>query len=247
MIFDLQSLKGADILANLLTGFKRADSEASRVLLLDILLNGHSLDEIEMIEEVNEHTPFAGMDMQIRRVYGLTREAIDVRAIYQERSSIVIPVICSLQTFEMQTVSDVVYCHKPKGSENPLKIHDLGVISSHMVITSDTVISSKKARGLDECEYGFASFMEYVLKGSFELENWRVEYDDEDKTFEIYYRSTKGNNSTLVFQSVEYNKDATFSLVLYLIKKVYAEMVARNVEFTPDWFTVERWIREKGR
>ncbi len=234
-------------LENTFTRFKRADSETSRVLLLDILLNGYSLEEVEKIEEVTEHIPFAGFERKILRVYGLTKEAIDTRAINKERAEILTPIVCSLQSFEMTTISDVVYCHKPKGNEQPLKIHDLGVISSHMVITPDAVISSKRARTLDECEYGFDSFMEYVLNGEFEIGNWKVIYDDDDKRFEIYYRSEKGNNTELVYQSVEYSKDATFSLVLYLIKKVNAELVAKNAEFKPDWFIVERWVREKGK
>ena len=157
------------------------------------------------------------------------------------------PIICSMQSFEISTDSDVVYCHKAKGDEYPLKIHDLGIISPYMVITPDVVISSKAARPLNECEYGFTSFMEYILNNGFEISNWSVQYKEDEKLFEIYYTSKKGGNKELVFQSVEYGKEATFALVLYLIKKVYAELVRKNEKFTPDWFTVERWVREKGR
>lgn len=227
--------------------FKRADSDVKRVLLLDILLNGYSLEDIEKIEEVTEHRPFAGFNRKVVRVFGLTKEAIDVKELYAERDNMIKPTICSLQSFEVSTVSDVVYCHKAKGSEYPLKIHDLGIIASEMVITEDIVISPKKARNLDECEYGFTSFMEYVLNNKFEIDGWNVSYDESNKLFEIYYTSKKGGNKELVYQSEEYGKDATFALVLYLIRKVYAELVRRNEKFTPDWFTVERWVREKGR
>lgn len=232
---------------NTFTRFKRADTDITSVLLLDILLNGYRLEEIEKIEEVAEHRPFAGFNRKIRRVYGVTKEAMDVRAICKERASIVTPTICSLQSYEISTVSDVVYCHKAKDDKTPLKIHDLGIISPHMVITSDTVISSKKARVIDDCEYGFTSFMDYVLYGKFDIANWKVVYDDIDKEFNIYYTSTNSNNTLLVYQSEEYGKDATFSLVLYLIKKVYAELVRKDEKFTPDQFIVERWVREKGR
>lgn len=227
--------------------FKKADSDVRRVLLLDILLNGYSLENIEKIEQVTEHRPFAGFNRKVVRVFGLTKEAIDVKEIYAERDSMIKPIICSMQSFEVSTDSDVVYCHKAKGDEYPLKIHDLGIISPYMVITPDVVISSKAARPLNECEYGFTSFMEYILNNGFEISNWSVQYKEDEKLFEIYYTSKKGGNKELVFQSVEYGKEATFALVLYLIKKVYAELVRKEEKFTPDWFTVERWVREKGR
>lgn len=232
----------------ILSGFRRADTELNRVLLLDILLGNYSVEEIEKVEEVTNHAPFAGVDRKRVRVYGLTKEAINVQEIYKERESILTPTICSIQNYETCTVSDVAYCHKAKSSDKPLKIHDLGVISAHMVITPDTVISSKKARPCTECEYGFVSFMEYVLYGHFELDKWKVSYNEAKKEFTIYYTSKNESGietSELVYQSIEYSKDATFALVLYLIKKVYAN--TENMEITSDWFTVERWVREKGR
>lgn len=231
-----------------LSGFRRADTELNRVLLLDILLGNYSVEEIEKVEEVTNHAPFAGIDRKRVRVYGLTKEAINVQEIYKERESILTPTICSIQNYEMCTVSDVAYCHKAKTSEKPLKIHDLGIISPHMVITPDTVISSRKARPCTECEYGFVSFMDYVLYGHFELDKWKVSYNEAKKEFTIYYTSKNESGietAELVYQSIEYSKDATFALVLYLIKKVHANM--ENMEITSDWFTVERWVREKGR
>jgi len=232
------------------SGFKRADKEVNRVLLLDILLNGHSLEEIEKVEEVTEHYPFAGINRKVVRVYGLTREAIDVQEIYKERANIIAPTLCSLQTYEMCSTSDTAYWHKSRNESQPLTIHDLGVISRYMVITPEVVVSSKKAKTITEdCEYGFTSFMEYIINGSFKIGNWFVEYDNKNKKFSIYYTSTIGSaNTELVYQSEEYNKDATFSLVLYLIKKVYADIIENEKEeFKSDCFIVERWIREKGK
>ncbi len=228
------------------TQFKRADVELNRVLLLDLLLNGYSVEQIEKVEVIEKHEPFAGIDRKTVRVYGLTREAVDSKIFYQERESILTPTICSIQSYEMCTVSDIAYYHKAKGSEKPLKIHDLGIISPHMVITPDTVISSNKARPYTECEYGFTYFMDYVLYGKFRMGKWEVSYNNKKKEFVIRYNSEDkdGNPSTeLVFQSNERGKDSTFALVLYLIKKVSAEM--ENTQQTADWFVVERWKREK--
>jgi hypothetical protein len=240
--------KAGDKLENImLSGFRRADTELNRVLLLDILLGGYSVEEIEKVEEVTNHAPFAGIDRKRVRVYGLTKEAINVQEIYKERESILTPTICSIQNYETCTVSDVAYCHKAKTSEKPLKIHDLGIISQHMVITPDTVISSKKARPCTECEYGFVSFMDYVLNGHFEIGHWNVTYNEKNREFTIYYTSENESGietAELVYQSIEYSKDATFALVLYLIKKVHENM--ENMEITSDWFTVERWVREKA-
>jgi hypothetical protein len=216
------------------------------VLLLDLLLNGYSVEEIEKVEQITNHTPFAGIDRRTIRVYGLTNEAVDTKVFYKEREEILTPTICSIQSYEMYTVSDVAYCYKAKSSEKPLKIHDLGVISAHMVITPDTVISSNKAKPYTDCEYGFEYFMDYVLNGRFVMDKWEVCYTDSKKEFVIRYTSKdeNGNESTeLVYQSNEYSKDSTFALVLYLIKKVGATM--ENTKITADWFTVERWVREK--
>lgn len=228
------------------TQFKRADIELNRVLLLDLLLNGYSVEEIEKVEKITKHEPFAGIDRKTVRVYGLTREAVDINVFYQERENILTPTICSIQNYEMCTVSDVAYCYKAKDPEKPLKIHDLGVISPHMVITPDTVISSNKARPCTECEYGFTYFMDYVLYGKFSMDKWEVSYSNKKKEFVIQYNSKDkdGNIHTeLIYQSTERSKDSTFALVLYLIKKVSANM--GNTKQTMDCFVVERWKREK--
>lgn len=228
-----------------LSGFKRADKELNRILLLDLLLNGYSIEEIEKVEEVTEHNFFAGEDRKIVRIYALTREAVDIHKIYKERSEILTPTICSLQTYEMNTISDVAYYHKSRGKEHRLRIHDLGIIAQYMVITPEVVISSKKARPISDCEYGFESFMDYVLYGKFEIGNWIVSYNDKNKEFAIRYKSTVGDSVELVYLSCEYSKEATFNLVLYLIRKVY-DVLVEEQEFKPDWFVVERWEREEG-
>ncbi|MCM1231596.1 MAG: hypothetical protein NC489_15875 [Ruminococcus flavefaciens] len=80
----------------LFTKYRKSSSD-TKVLLLYLLLNKYEINQIRQLEETEEDRMFG---LKIRKIYGVTKEYIDVRKIEEEIESIQNPIICSPQSYE---------------------------------------------------------------------------------------------------------------------------------------------------
>ena len=155
------------------------------------------------------------------------------------------PVICSMQSYELYSNTEVIHTYMPKESNKPLYINDMGVISQLMVITEQCVVSSNLAEPVESAkDIGFMYFVDYVLHGECKIGAWEISY--KDKEFSVFYTS-KGSDEQmhkeLLYRALELDQTSTFKLVLYIIKKA-AESIE---EVLPDNFTEETWKLEKNQ
>ena len=135
----------------------RKSENTVRVLLIYLLLNNLNISEKMLVEEVEETRMFG---LKIRKLYGVTDEVVDVRAIENEIESIQNPVICSPLSYEYYNDSPQIYVHTAHSKDSPLWINDMGVISKYMVMTDSCIISSNSANPVGKCEQGLAKISE---------------------------------------------------------------------------------------
>ena len=158
--------------------YKKADGK-SRILLLYLILNNYDLDKVEKVVEVVQPENFG---LEFRRIYGETTEYVDVKAIDAELAKIRVPIICSPQSYEINSTAEIIHAYRPKIPERPLYINDMGVISPMMIITEDCIVSSNIAASVENSkEKGFMYFVDYVLKGECKVGNWVIEYKDKER------------------------------------------------------------------
>jgi hypothetical protein len=201
----------------LFTRYKKTDGD-TKVLLLYLLLNNYDLSQITRYEEAQEDESFG---LKIYKLYGVTKEYIDVARIEQELSEIQCPIICSPLSFEYYSKAPKIYKMTKRIPEKPLYINDLNVISKHMIITEDTVVSANPAKQVGDAENGFMYFYNYVLKDEMSIGKWTVSY--KNKAFDVFYKNTLDASGTstpeLMYRAEEMDKTTTYKLVIYIIKK----------------------------
>lgn len=95
----------------------RKSENTVRVLLIYLLLNNLNISEKMLVEEVEETRMFG---LKIRKLYGVTDEVVDVRAIENEIESIQNPVICSPLSYEYYNDSPQIYVHTAHSKDSPL-------------------------------------------------------------------------------------------------------------------------------
>lgn len=221
--------------------YRRQDNK-ERILLLYLILNKYDLDKVECAVETVQNKMFG---VELRKIYGVTSEFVDVQRIEAELAEIHTPVICSMQSYELYSNTEVIHTYMPKEFNKPLYINDMGVISQLMVITEQCVVSSNLAEPVESAkDIGFMYFVDYVLHGECKIGAWEISY--KDKEFSVFYTS-KGSDEQmhkeLLYRALELDQTSTFKLVLYIIKKA-AESIE---EVLPDNFTEETWKLEKNQ
>lgn len=194
-------------------------TDDTKVLLLYLLLNGYNVRNIRFIEEAEENRDFG---LKVKKLYGITTDYVNIRLIEKEIERIQNPIICSIQSYEYYCDADVIYSYERKGNEEklPLWINDLNIISNTMIISEEAVVSSKRAKPLEDCKNkGFMFFYKYVLEDEFSIGKWKVTY--KDKTFSIFYTSSNPDNkdAMLVFSAIEVDKTSTYKMAIYVIMK----------------------------
>lgn len=217
--------------------YKKADGK-SRVLLLYLILNNYDLDKVEKVIEVVQAEKFG---LEFHRIYGETTEYVDVKGIEAELAKIHAPLICSPQSYEINSTAEIIHTYRASIPERPLYINDMGIISPMMIITEDCIVSSNMAASVENSkEKGFMYFVNYVLRGECQVGNWFITY--KDKELCIYYCSVKDGeeHKELLYQALELDQTSSFKLVLYIISKTVGSMD----EFPPDNFTEETWRLE---
>lgn len=217
--------------------YRKADGK-SRVLLLYLILNNYDLDKVEKVVEVVQPENFG---LEFRRIYGETTEYVDIKGIEAELAKIHAPLICSPQSYEINSTAEIIHAYHARVSEKPLYINDMGVISPLMIITDDCIVSSNMAASVENSkEKGFMYFVDYVLRGECKVGNWLITY--KDKELCIYYCSVKDGDEykELLYQAFELDQTSSFKLVLYIIAKAAGGMD----EFPPDNFIEETWRLE---
>lgn len=226
---------------SLFKNFRQSDGSTTCAMMIDLLLNQYDTSQIERVEVVSETTQGI-MERSSRIMYAFTKEAVDLEKIVSERKEITIPIICSVQSYDMTTDASVFYTYKPfEDDASKFRIDDLGIIAPRMVIAEGLVVSSERAKSFAECEHGFSYFMEYVLHGSFKLGNWEVKYDEETKEYDVFYTFEAHKNTESLYHTKEYDKTGTYQLTLYIIKKACEKMVEDGVEMPSDQYEIERW------
>lgn len=217
--------------------YKRADGK-SRVLLLYLILNNYNLDKVEKVVEVVQPESFG---LEFRRIYGETTEYVDIKGIEAELAQIHAPLICSPQSYEINSTAEIIHTYRARVPEKPLYINDMGIIAPLMIITEDCIVSSNMAASVENSkEKGFMYFADYVLRGECEVGDWLITY--KEKELCIYYCSVKDGEEykELLYQAIELDQTSSFKLVLYIIAKA----AGRMDEFPPDNFVEETWRLE---
>lgn len=216
--------------------YQKSDKN-TKVLLLHILLNNYDLSKVERLVEEEDVREFG---LKIKKVYAITKEYIDAQAISNAVNGIQVPTICSPQSYEYYSDSPVIHSYTPQDESRPLFINDLNVISKVMIITEECIVSSNIARSMIDVEtssLGFMYFYDYVMKSDMRIGKWHITY--EDKVFNIYYLSENNGevNEELLYSAIEIDKNSTYKLVIYVIKKQ-----ARCVEkWLPDNFSEQAY------
>lgn len=217
--------------------YRKADGR-SRILLLYLILNNYDLDKVEKVVEVVQPENFG---LEFHRIYGETTEYVDVKGIEEELDKIHAPIICSPQSYEINSTAEIIHTYRARVPEKPLYINDMGIISTLMIITEDCIVSSNIASPVENSqEKGFMYFVDYVLHGKCKVGDWVIEY--KDKELCIYYCTDKDGemHKELLYQAIELDQTSSFKLVLYIIRKAAGSMD----EFPPDNFTEETWRLE---
>lgn len=200
----------------LFTKYRKSSSD-TKVLLLYLLLNKYEINQIRQLEETEEDRMFG---LKIRKIYGVTKEYIDVRKIEEEIESIQNPIICSPQSYEYYSTSDTIHMYTPE-ENGRLVINDMDVISKIMVITEQCIVSSNIAKKIGDIKnYGFMFFYDYVIKSETKIGKWRMVYNE--KVFSIFYSSKTENgseNEELLYSAIEIDKTSTYKMVIYIIGK----------------------------
>lgn len=218
--------------------YRRQDNK-ERILLLYLILNKYDISKVEYAVETVQNKMFG---VELRKIYGVTSEYVDIQRIENELAEIHVPVICSMQSYELNSNADIIHTYVPKEPNKPLYINDMGVISPFMVITKQCIVSSNLAEPVENTNnIGFMFFVDYVLNGKCVVGNWEITYIN--KEFSIFY-SSKGKDEKihkeLLYRALELDQTSTFKLVLYIVKKV-----AQGVEeIISDNYTEETWKRE---
>lgn len=226
------------------TKYKKSESDI-KILLMYLILNNYDLSKIVTVEEVVQEQMFG---LQFKKIYGITSEYIDVQKIDEEITNIRIPVVCSLQSYEMYSNEEVIYIYRPKEKEKPIYINDMNIISPLMVITENCIVSSGTAKPIEEADNkGFMYFVDYVLKNECNIGNWQITYTTNENhkgnEFCVYYSSKKDGKliKQKLYYALELDKTSTYQIVLYIIGKVAQHME----EFLPDNYEKETWERRK--
>ena len=233
--------RSGEVASTVFSKYKKSDGKM-RVLMIYLLLNDCDLAKVEKVVEIHQSEEFG---RKFSKIYGETTEYIDIRRIEQELASIQTPVICSLQSYEIYSSSEMIYTYTPEFKDKPLYINDMGIISQLMVIDADYIVSSNMAAPLEDSEHqGFMFFVDYVRNGKCEVGDWTITYNS-DREYSVYYNSHDENGQAhqeLLYHAVEIDLSSTFKLTLYIISKVMAKMD----NFISDNFKVDTWLLQKG-
>lgn len=215
----------------------RKTSDSTKILLMYLLLNGYDIKNVEWAEEIEESRMFG---LTIKKIYGITRDYVDVSRIEREIEEIKNPIVCSPLSYEYYSDAQNIYSFSPALPDVPLWINDMDIISSVMIITEDRVVSSSYAYPIedDRCKNkGFMFFYEYVLKEECVVGKWRLQY--KNKVFSVYYISLNNDKEeeVLLYSAIEIDKTSTYKIVIYIISK--ASIVID--EWLPDNFSVQSY------
>ena len=197
----------------------RKSTDNTKILLMHLLLNGFDIRNIEWLEDIEDNRQYG---ITIKKVYGITRDFVDVKKIEQEIEHIQIPLICSPLSYEYYCDAPTIYIYEAELPNVPIWINDMNVISKVMMISDNRVVSSNPAYPLqdDRCHSkGFMYFYEYVLNDDCVIGKWHLTY--KDKVFSIYYSSENKNiTEELLLYSVEgSDKMSSFKMAIYVIKR----------------------------
>lgn len=219
-------------------------SDSTKILLIYLLLNGYDIRNVEYLVEEEESRLFG---LKIKKVYGITKDFVDVRRIEKEIDAIPTPIICSPLSFEYYSDATIIHAYEAELKDNPLWINDLSIISPIMVVSENRVISNNIAKPLAQNdENGFMYFYDYVLKEQSQIGKWRISY--KDKVFSIFYNSPDKNgelHEELLYSAIEIDKTSTYKLVIYIIKK--ASLLIED--WLPDNFVEQTYemVVQNGR
>ncbi len=197
----------------------RLSTDNTKIMLIHLLLNGFDIRNIEWLEDIEDNRQYG---IKIKKVFGITKDFVDVKKIEQEIESIQIPLICSPLSYEYYSDAPTIYIYEAELPNVPLWINDMNVISKVMMISENRVVSSNPAFPLQDerCRSkGFMYFYDYALKDECVIGKWHLTY--RDKVFSIYYNSEYKNISEeLLLYSVEgSDKMSSYKMAIYVITR----------------------------
>lgn len=215
----------------------KKDTNDYKVMLLYLLLNEYSLQNVKYIEEYQD---VKKEGLSINKLYAVTKDFVNVQEIEKEVSETFIPHICSRTMIEHYINEPYIHIYTPNYNNSSLYINDMSVISKFMVIEEDYIISSSVAKDMQSArKTGFMFFYNYVLNNSFKLEQWYVEYNNND--FNVYYYTTKEQKEKLLlFSATNIDKANTYQIVLYIISKISCQ----EKEYKSDNFNIETYVKK---
>lgn len=210
-------------------------TETSKVLLMYLLLNGYSLSHIEHLEEIVEHRNYG---LAFRKIYGVTKDFVDIARMEKEIEDIQNPIICSPKSYEYYADANTIFAYTPSVETAPLCINDLSVISKIMMISENKVISSNYAFPIEDSrcrDKGFMYFYEYVIKSTCEVGKWRILY--KEKELLIFYKSLNHDKVEEIplYYAKGIDKTSTFKMIIYIIRKACLTVD----EWLPDNFDIQ--------
>lgn len=199
----------------------KKSSDCTKILLMYLLLNGYGVKNVEWVEESEENRQYG---LKIKKIYGITKDFVDIKRIEQDMEKIQIPLICSPLSYEYYSDAPQVFTFERAIPDVPLWINDMNVISKVMIITEDKVVSSNPAFPLVDdrcCSKGFMYFHSYVINNDCTIGKWHMTYSDSDSSFSIFYLSTNKNitEELLMYRADGIDKMSSYKLVIYVISR----------------------------
>lgn len=212
-------------------------TETTKVLLMYLLLNGYSLRQIEHLEESVESRNYG---LSIKKIYGVTKDFVDIVRMEREIEDIQNPIICSEKSYEYYANAETIFAYTPNLDTAPLCINDLSVISKVMMIEDNKVISSNYAFPIEDSrcrDKGFMYFYDYVIKSTCEVGKWRISYKNKELT--VFYKSQNQDRVEEIplYLASGIDKTSTFKMIIYIIRKACLTVD----EWLPDNFDIQSY------
>lgn len=212
-------------------------TETTKVLLMYLLLNGYSLDHVDHLEESIENRNYG---LSIKKIYGVTKDFVDIVRMEREIEDIQNPIICSEKSYEYYANAETIFAYTPNLTSAPLCINDLSVISKVMMIEDNKVISSNYAFPLEDSrcrDKGFMYFYDYVINSTCEVGKWRISYKNKELTVSYKSQNQDRTEEIPLYFASGIDKTSTFKMIIYIIRKACLTVD----EWLPDNFDIQSY------
>ena len=219
----------------------KEQTELFRIPLYLIMINGEGFNNIERVIDALDEKGC---------LLAETRAAFDVEREYDEIEHTLQPIIYpSFDVYNGKT--EVVYVYtkqKDVPDGDRLLINDMNVLSKHIVISEDTIVSPQYAQPFGECDnYGFRFFCDYYLDDICEVGKWTFEYKKADSLFTISFAFDSDNNdgekNLVEIYRKKTDKSDSYKMLIYAIKKLCKNPKETGLTFYEDNFDVKTYTK----